>query len=135
MFETWQGGGLERFEALKIDREKLLAGGDLVAGAVGAQWLHEQEIKCDRPGRTISDAHPLCRELTSASDTSLVAVCELAEYLKTFSGDPAIAGILNDLRSDKFEATFFELAMAYRWLKAGTEVRLQPPTPRGTADF
>jgi hypothetical protein len=135
VFDRWRSRALERFDALKIDNAKLLNSIDLVAGAVGTPWLEEQSGKRDRPGRTICDVHPLYRELTSAADTSLVAVCELAEYLETFLNDPSMPDILKDLRSDKYEATFFELAMAYRWLKADAEVKLQPPTPRGTADF
>lgn len=135
MLDTWRFRALERCDAVKIDRAKLLNSIDVVSGAMGTHWLEEQGRKRDRPGRTISDVHSLYRELTSASDTSLVAVCELSEYLETFLNDPAISDILKDLRSDKYEATFFELAMAYRWLKAGAQVKLQPPTPRGAADF
>lgn len=135
MFETWQSCAVERFDALKIDRERLLNSVDLVAGAIGQEWIDEQTERRERTGSTISDAHPLYRDLTSASDTSLVAVCELAEYLRSFLYDPALPEIIKDLRSEKYESTFFELAMAYRWQAADTEVRLQPSTPKGTADF
>jgi hypothetical protein len=78
---------------------------------------------------------PLYQHLNSSNDGAIVAICELARYLREFASDPAITTVVNDLRSDKFEATFLELALAHRWKKAGASVTLQPPVPSGVADF
>lgn len=104
---------------------------DLVRSALGAQWVDSLEEK-DRP---VPHQHPLERELKSSTNQGLVTVAELAAYLTAFAGDPALAAVLADLRSDKYPSTLFELAMALRWKNAGAEVRLQPPTPSGVADF
>jgi len=106
---------------------------DLVRGAVGAAWLQEQERRHDRVG--IAHEHPLYRQLTAPNDLALVEVTELATYLATFARDPALPDVIKDLRSNKFWAVFYELAMAYRWQDAGATVTLAPATAKGVADF
>ena len=135
MFSLWQNSALERYQALQVDQDKLLGSHDLVCSAIGADWLDEQQKRLDTLHRSISDAHPLFRMLCSSADVDLIAVCELAEYLRAFQRDAAIKQIVVDLKSSKFESTFLELALAYRWLKAGAGVSLRPRTPKGEADF
>jgi hypothetical protein len=131
----WMQSAHERFKALEIPLETLCESYEVVRGAIGNEWLEGQERTLATSGRKISDCHPLFRALTSPADTAIVEICELGIYLKHFMLDPALPTILNDLRSDKYESTFFELAMAYRWSQCGGNVRLQPPTARGVADF
>lgn len=129
----WETGAVARHDALGIRLEKLFAARDLVRSAVGPAWLDEQERRHDRLGMT--DEHPLYRQLTSPTDLALVEVAELAHYLGAFTGDPAMAGVVRDLRTAKFWPVFYELAMAYRWQDAGAVVELAPPTAKGIADF
>ena len=131
----WMQSAHERFKSLGISLETLCESYELVRGAVGNEWLEGQERKLGASGRKISDCHSLFRSLTSPADTAIVEICELGIYLKHFMRDPALPTVLDDLRSDKYESTFFELAMAYRWSQSGGSVSLQPPTARGVADF
>ena len=108
---------------------------DIVTGALGSDWLEKQRLLTTRPERIISDIHPLYRHLTSSNDQAIVTICELARYIQEFASDSAIGTIVDDLRSDKYESTLLELALAHRWKKAGAVVTLQPPVPGGVADF
>ena len=135
MEAMWLPKAHERHQKLEIPLDKLIDGYYLVCGVLGPDWISEQEHKLKAGGRTVSGAHPLYRHITAPTDTSLVFVCELAEYLKVFQHDPAISTIIADLKTSKFESTLFELAMAYRWHDAGSVVALRPSTPKGEADF
>jgi hypothetical protein len=135
MHTLWLSRAYERFAALELACDKLLCGYDIVTAAVGAEWLNEQERYASVSSHTVSDIQPLYRALTSSADTDLVEICELAEYLRTFQKDPALPKILAGLKSHSYHATFLELALAYRWQRAGAKVRLQPPTPKGEADY
>ncbi|MBV8518819.1 MAG: hypothetical protein JO197_15595 [Acidobacteria bacterium] len=129
----WESGAAARHAHLGIPLENLFAARDLVRGAMGAAWFEEQERRHDRVG--ISGEHALYRQLTAPNDLALVEIAELAHYLMAFANDPAIAEVIKDLRSDKFWAVFYELAMAYRWQDAGATVTLAPATAKGIADF
>lgn len=131
----WIQSAHERSKALEIPLETLCGSYELVRGAVGNEWFEGQERKLAASGRKIFDCHPLFRALTSPADTAVVEICELGVYLKHFMRDKALPTVLDDLRSDKYESTFLELAMAYRWSQCGGDVSLQPPTARGVADF
>jgi hypothetical protein len=131
----WQARAIERAAILKIEQSKLLDSAQLVISALGADWLKKQETLTKNPQRGISNVHPLYRDLNSSSDSAIIMVCELAQYLRNFMSDPAIRTILADLRSDKYESTLFELAKATRWMTAGATVTLQPIVPGGAADF
>jgi hypothetical protein len=121
---------------LNITVEELLCAFDVVCNALGMAWITEQENKKERPERTLSDEHPLYRELISQASTSLVHVHELKQYLLAFLSDPALPAVIQDLRDEgKYESALLELAMAFRWQAAGAVVTLQPPTPKGKADF
>jgi hypothetical protein len=131
----WQARAVERSIALNINQSTLLRSADIITGALGREWLAKQQMLASRPERMISDVHPLYRHITSSSDQAIVTVCELAKYLQEFASDAAIATIVDDLRSDKYESTLLELALAHRWQKAGATVSLQPPVPTRAADF
>lgn len=134
-FGLWADAAHRRHQLLQIPLEKLLLHHDMVVGAVGNEWLEKQATRVEAAFRNLTDIHPLFTHLTSPNDPSLVTICEIGEYLKTFMRDPAISTIVSDLRSDKFESALEELAAAYRWLKAGVDVRLHPAVPGGEADF
>jgi hypothetical protein len=128
---TWLSYAEAQHKNVGIGLDQLLSSYELVCSALGAAWVDEQERK-DRP---LTHQHPLYRELISSTNQALVTVAELATYLKGLAEDAALASVLADLRSEKYPSTLFELAMAHRWKKAGAEIRLQPPTPAGIADF
>jgi len=130
----WLSYAEAQHKNLGLELDRLLADYELVRSALGADWLDKQETK-ESKDRPIIQFHPLYRELNSTTNQALVTVAELAKYLQSFAADPALPDVLSDLRSDKYPSTLFELAMAHRWRLAGADVRLQPPTPSGVADF
>jgi hypothetical protein len=130
----WLSFAQAQHKNLEIPLDQLLKAYELVQAAMGDEWLQREQRK-DEGGKTLVAFHPLYRDLNSCTNQALVIVAELAVYLSAFASDPALAGIIKDLRSDKFVSTFFELAMAYRWKQAGAVVALQPVTPKGIADF
>lgn len=134
MLDHWIQSAHERNGALRVDVARLLRAHDVVVSSVGVDWVRKQIAKFDSGG-TVSDAHPLIRELVSPADTALISVAELGIYLESFKDDPAIGEVVKDLRSKKYESSFLELATAFRWRTAGADVRLQPATPKGVADF
>jgi hypothetical protein len=134
MTHHWLAYAQAQHKNLQVSLGELLQAYELVLGAVGPDWLQREEQK-EEAGKTIIAFHPLYRDLHSSTNQAVVAVAELAKYLTAFTADPALAAVVKDLRSEKFPSTFFELAMAYRWKKAGAEIALQPPTPKGIADF
>lgn len=134
MSAHWLSYAQAQHKNLGLDLDRLLGDYELVRSALGAEWLDKQETK-EAKERPIIQFHPLYRELNSTTNQALVTVAELTKYLKRFAADPALPGVLTDLRSDKYPSTLFELAMAHRWRLAGADVRLQPPTPSGIADF
>jgi hypothetical protein len=91
-----------------------------------AEWANDQ---------TMAEIAAYYNGLTASTDTALVEICELAEYLVAFKDDPALPEVIKDLRPDKYASTRFALATAYRWKQAGAVVELQPQTERGVADF
>ena len=136
MTQHWLSWAEAQHKNLQIDLEQLLQAYDLVRAAIGREWIEHQERRAALAHVTVADFHPLYRDLNSSTNQAVVAVAELAKYLEHFTGDPALPAVLDDLRSDKFPSSFFELAMAHRWKKAGAQVTLQPATPKGKlADF
>jgi hypothetical protein len=130
----WLSYAEAQHKNLGLDLDRLLGDYELVRSALGTEWLDKQETN-EGKDRPLTQFHPLYRELNSSTNQALVTVAELAKYLQSFAGDPALPGVLTDLRSNKYPSTLFELAMAHRWCLAGADVRLQPPTPSGVADF
>ena len=78
----WQARALERSLALNIGESTLMRSADIVTGALGSDWLEKQRLLIARPGRMISDIHPLYRHLTSSNDQAIVIICELAKYIE-----------------------------------------------------
>jgi hypothetical protein len=130
----WLSYAEAQHENLSLDLDRLLGDYDLVRSALGTEWLGRQTTK-EGKDRPLAHFHPLYRELRSSTNQALVTVAELSKYLQSFAADPALPGVITDLRSDKYPSTLFELAMAHRWRLAGADVHLQPPTPSGVADF
>jgi hypothetical protein len=128
---SWLSFAEAQHTSIGFDLDSLLESYDMARSVLGADWLDNQGQK----DRTVDQLHPLTRELKSSTNQGLVTVTELAMYLRSFASDPALGGVLADPRSDKYPSTLFELAMTHRWKKAGADVRLQPPTPSGIADF
>jgi hypothetical protein len=135
MTQQWLAWADAQHSNLKIELGQLLAAHELVRSAMGPEWVAQQERIGDTARMAVSAFHPLYRDLSSATNQAAVAVAELATYLTEFKVDPALPAVLDDLRSDKFPSSFFELAMAYRWKKAGAQITLQPTVPAGVADF
>lgn len=129
MTAHWLSYAEAQHKNLGLELDRLLGDYELVRSVLGAEWLDKQEAKA------VAQFHPLYRELNSSTNQGLVTVAELAKYLTGFTSDSALPAVLTDLRSDKYPSTLFELATAYRWRMAGAQVRLQPPTPSGVADF
>jgi len=82
-------------------------------------------------------AHPLISAILNESYPLGVAeLLELALYLKSFCHDPSIGDILVNLKNPRqYHCTMFQLAMAFRVKKIGTDIRIEPPTMRGKADL
>jgi hypothetical protein len=133
---TWKTQALSRCRCLGLDYRKMLAWYDTVMSRVDSAWFKDQCRKATVPTRTLADAHPLYRLLTEGTDTALIQVCELGQYMGAFSSDPSIPDVSRDLVSAKFPSTLFELAMAHRWQSAGAQVVLQAPATGGRlSDF
>jgi len=64
-----------RPRALGIALEKLFAVRDLARGAMGFEWLAEQERRHER--LNISQEHALYRQITAPNDLALIEVAEL----------------------------------------------------------
>jgi hypothetical protein len=132
----WKVKALERHRALGLKYQRMLAWYDAAASATTPKWQAEQTAKISRPPATLADVHPFFRFLNEGTDTALVQICEIGMYLEAFKADPAYGKIISDLVSPKFLSTVFELAMAYRWRRAGASVELQPTATAGrVADF
>lgn len=125
----------ERVTALGLDFGIVSEAHAIISSAVGQQWVEEQETVGRRSAIPIAATHPLIRNLQSSTDPSVLEVCELALYLRTFQSDPALFAVVQDLKTDKYAAVFLELAFAFRWRDAGADVLLRTVTPHGEADF
>lgn len=133
---VWKTEALSRCRSLGLDYRKMLGWYDTVMSSVDQAWFKDQCRKAAVPTRTLADAHPLYRLLTEGTDPALIQVCELGQYIRAFSPDPAMPDVVRDLISPEFPSTLFELAMAYRWQLAGAQVALQAPAAKGRlADF
>ena len=128
---AWKTKALDRHVALRLRYEQMLAWYDTVTEIVGPSWLQGQSALASSKTRTLADVHPLYRFLNEGTDTALIQICELGQYIDSFKSDPALPRIAQDLVSSKFQSTVFELAMAYRWRLAGGQITLQPPAARG----
>jgi hypothetical protein len=133
--EAWFQRAAERAPAILLPFERISEAHALVCGAIGTPWLEEQDRLTADATTNIGASHPLFRDLNTTTDTAIVAVCELAHYLRAFQTDPSLPSVLQDLRCPKFDPVFLELAFAYRWQDAGAAVLLRPATPTGEADF
>jgi hypothetical protein len=132
----WKTKALERHLALRLNYQRMLEWYDVVVGVTNAGWTAAQTAISTRPGSILADVHPIYRFLNEGTDTALVQICELGLYLEAFRTDPAYPTIATDLISPKFASTVFELAMAYRWRRAGGAVELQSAAAAGRiADF
>lgn len=135
-FSSWYRAAQEKAAALHLDTDALLEAHALVVDMLGEKWCAKLEKEAGRD-RSFHELHPLYIWLRSSAEVALVEVAELAKYLAEFRDDPAIEGLLAHLRARAdIEPTVFELAMAYRWKRAGATVTLAPILPTGkTADF
>jgi hypothetical protein len=131
----WEHGAYQRHSAIQVPLEKILRSHDLVLSAIGSDWLQQQTARLNLAHINVTDTHPLFSALTSPADTALVEICELADYLNEFKNEQAMRDIINDLKSDKYQAIVAELATAFRWKKAGAIVALHPQVPVGEADY
>ncbi|MHB8703997.1 MAG: hypothetical protein ACYC8W_07670 [Candidatus Tyrphobacter sp.] len=127
----------DRAAHLHLDADAIVAAHGRVSTYLGEAWLESEAARLRRgPGR-LGDIHPVFTMLRGQAERNLLEITELAVYLDAFKDDPAFEDILNDVRADaKFQAVFYELAMAYRWKAAGATIRLAPVLESGrVADF
>jgi hypothetical protein len=107
----------------------------MVCTTMGSTWLDEQTRRMDVPGRTTADIHPLYFALSSQTELSIIAVCELAALLLNFRSDPALGELIVSLRDpEKYGPTTVELDLAWKFQGAGATVTLAPATKHGVAD-
>jgi hypothetical protein len=136
MFNLWHEAATAMSSELRISSERLYADHAMLRCALGSPWVERQAREASKPQVRFSDVHPLYRNLGNATTGDIVVVAELALYLRAFKDDPRMASVLSNLRSGtKYRPTLFELAMAYRWKRAGARVILEPEIPHGLADF
>jgi hypothetical protein len=132
----WKTKALDRHVSLGLDYRKMIGWYDAVMEHVRESWLADQARKKSMKVHTLADAHPLYRFLHEGSDIALIHICELGQYIQAFESDPAMPETVKDLISPKFQSTLFELAMAYRWQRAGGKVTLHAPAAgKRVADF
>ena len=133
---VWKTRAFERHRALRLDYQRMLDWYDIVLALTNPEWTAAQIEIGSRPGSILADVHPIHRFLNEGTDTALVQVCELGLYLEAFKTHPAFGQIAIDLISPKYSSTIFELAMAYRWHRAGSTIELQPAAAGGrVGDF
>lgn len=136
MFNLWHEAATAMSSELRMPSDRLYADHAIVRCALGSSWVEREAREAAKPQARFSDVHPLYRNLGSATTGDVVVVAELALYLRAFKDDPRIASVLANLRSGtKYRPTLFELAMAYRWQRAGARVTLEPEIKHGLADF
>jgi hypothetical protein len=135
-FELYYRAAREKAAALHLDADALLQAHALVVSMLGDKWF-EKQAKDALRDRMFHEIHPLYIWLRSSAEAGLVEVAEFATYLKAFENDPSLEDVLAHLRTrEDFEPAMFELAMAYRWRRAGATVTLAPSLPGGgKADF
>lgn len=135
-FDLWYRAANEHAGDIHVPVARLRALHGLVLRHMGEKWLAQQRAMRENKNLGIGAMHPLYIALRSSAPRNLADVAELATYLEAFAPDPKMPEVLDDLRSEKFDFSLFELAMAYRWKWAGAEVSLQPPLESGRiADF
>ncbi len=136
MFNLWHEAAAAMSGELRLTTDRLFSDHAMVVSALGASWVEREGREAAKPQVRFSGLHPLYRSLGSATTGDVVAVPELAMYLAAFKDDQKIAAVISNLRSGaKYRPTLFEIAMAYRWQRAGARIVLEPETPHGLADF
>lgn len=136
MFDVWHDAARSYHERLRISLAEAESAHGIVLGALGSSWLARQARRSGLPGRGLEHVHPLFRSLLGGTLESVLEVCELAAYLTFFMRDAKIGEVLDGLRDHgKYPSTFFEVAMAWRFARAGFPISLYPQTGSGVADF
>lgn len=135
-FDTWMRAARKYAPALHLDADALVADHSVVVSTFGEEWLERERASLTR-GRAFHEMHPMYSLLRSSAEAALVEVAEIATYVREFQGDPSFSDVLDHLRTaPDFRAASLELAMAFRWKRAGADVRLRPLLPTGKrADF
>lgn len=135
-FDTWRRAASKYAPALHLDADDLIARHNEVFTVLGKKWLLQQRAILQR-GAAFHELHPLYSLLRSSAEIAIVEVAEIGEYVRTFETDAAFNDVLAHLRTTRdFRAAVFELAMAFRWSRAGAKIRLAPSLPSGRrADF
>lgn len=108
----------------------------IILTAFGDSWLQDEARKSDVKARGIFPGHPLLRRLATSGLQQVSSNIELATYLAEFVRDDQLSSVIEKMKSeDHFEDHFLELAIAFRFKRAGGEVRLNPSTDRGKGDI
>lgn len=132
MFEVWHEAARGFQGQLGVPLVAAERAHSIVVGALGSSWLETQLARRGLPGRSFHDVHPLLRAMTGGGLDSVLHVCELAGYLTFFMHEPMLGEVLTAMRDHgKYESTFFEVAIAWRFARAGFPISFYPPTPTG----
>lgn len=135
-FDSWMRAARRYAPVLHLDADTLVADHGIVVSSFGSAWLKRECASLAR-GRAFHEMHPMFSLLRSGAEVALVEVAEIATYLREFQDDPSFGDVLHHLRAARdFRSAVFELAMAFRWKRAGADIRLGPPLKTGKrADF
>lgn len=130
--DYWTYHAYRRAKALNLPTEFIEEAREIVINAFGREWL-ESQFRSNRDGEVfVHPGHPIVKNFIIGGDNQLVEVIELAIYLKWLTkvkGLDQVVGILRD--SGQFTTALLQIAYAYRFLKAGGTVELEPLIPKG----
>jgi hypothetical protein len=118
--------------------ERLRFSPDLVNEAVGTlsavfpgDWLEQVTEGRTRGSPFPFRVHPIGEALHACTETQVVALLELVEYLKFAAPSTAFPSVVDNLKAH-YGSTLLQLAFAYRFDCAGaTDVTLEPPVAGG----
>lgn len=119
---------------LGLSNETVRAAYDALDQQLGAGWL-----SCLRNPRSsgLFRRHPLVQVVSTGSTSSVIDALELQVSLAAFRTDPALPGLIRDLKEpDHFDDFYFALRCAFAVKRMGWSVELEPDSEEGSkADF
>lgn len=122
---------------LRVPRARIRDAYAQILRCVTREWYYQKKELEERTNvlRILGkDGLSACEILRKPSTENTSEVLELATYLEVFKTDRSFPSVINNLKSD-YEATRFELAMAYRFKRFWPQVELQPIVGSRRADF
>ena len=136
LFAHWMRFASTSSMRVGLETAALMRAHDVVCSTMGWRWLEDQRRTPSGRTRSIADSHPLYIALNGKTDGCVAEVLRVAAYLFAFRDDPQLRQAIATLRdAGKYDATLFELDLAWKFRNAGADVRLFPRTPNGSGDF